>query len=95
MHKTRDGVWVVGSNWPKESCRPIINGGLDPRGRANSRAPGIPVRKFPGIPGNLCSLKFPAVIPGNFFKDFPKMSFFLDFDSSILPKTSIFRITFR
>jgi len=34
---------------------------------------------FLGIPGNRRSLKFPAGIPGN-FKDFPKLSFFLDSD---------------
>ena len=30
------------------------------------RPPGIPVREFPGIPGNWGPPKFPAGIPGNF-----------------------------
>ena len=50
--------------------------------------PGIPV------PGNRRFLKFPAGIPGN-LEDFPKLSFFLDSDASILRKTRLFRITFR
>jgi len=31
-----------------------------------TRPPGIPVREFPGIPGNPPLQKFPAGIPGNF-----------------------------
>ena len=32
-----------------------------------SRPPGIPVREFPGIPGNPPPSKFPAGIPGNYW----------------------------
>jgi len=35
-------------------------------GRFGSRPPGIPVREFPGIPGNPPPQKFPAGIPGNY-----------------------------
>jgi len=31
-----------------------------------ARPPGIPVREFPGIPGNPPRQKFPAGIPGNY-----------------------------
>jgi len=43
------------------------------------RPPGIPVREFPGIPGNPPLQKFPAGIPGNFwiFGKISKFSYFL------------------
>jgi len=67
--------------------------GTPPLGELNTRA----VREFPGSPGNLRSLKFPAAIPGNFLRFSKNVIFFwiLIVPTSILRKTCLFRIMFR
>jgi len=59
---------------------------------------GMEVGLAPGkATGNSRESSVPKIlgeIPGN-FEDFPKLSFFLDSDGSILRKTRLFQITFR
>jgi len=72
-------------HWP---VRPV-HGLYGPRRRCRTGC----AKQGTGCPWNLWSLKFPAWIPRN-FEDFPKCHFFLDSDSSILPKIRLFLITF-
>jgi len=48
------------------------------------RPPGIPVREFPGIPGNPPLQKFPAGIPGNFWIFGEKFWQFTKFPSLVI-----------